>query len=366
VVVQLQIHKSSMPPNERADPRARARLRFRCVIPQPVRVPAARYSTTLRHCVYTKSRYAARRRADDRLELLPGGTPPPTPLEPHGNRADHHRLPRRLRQGGAAACRPRPRRPADACRAHPGQGRPRRDLAALGPGTDQGPAAADGRGGSVGAPGRRLRARPQRPPCDHLHRHGLREVARLPAPGAHRGSRGRHGLVHRAVEGPGGGPAPGHSRARSRRRPRGGGRRRHTRRRPRPGPVARQLPADQSRHAAPQRAAAAPPLGGVLPPAAVRDHRRVPPLRRRLRLAHGPDRAAATAGQRVPRPAESGPARRGPRGTGVHTLVRDGQPARPVRQGAHRPGRGGGDRGLLAPRPAHVRFLRTTADQAAR
>ena len=64
------------------------------------------------------------------------------------------------------------------------------------------------------------------------------------------------------------------------------------------GAVARQLPADQPGHGA-QRAAAEPrPLARLLPPPAGRDHRRVPRLPRRFRLARRPGAAQAAPRRR--------------------------------------------------------------------
>ncbi len=67
------------------------------------------------------------------------------------------------------------------------------------------------------------------------------------------------------------------------------------------GPRPRGVRPDQPRHAAPLAAARAPALVAVLRPAALRRHRRVPPLPRRLRRARRADRPPAAAGVRVVR-----------------------------------------------------------------
>ena len=132
--------------------------------------------------------------------------------------------------------------------------------------------------------------------------------------------------------------------ARHARRARGRRRRRHPARGADLGPRARQLPAHHPGHAASFAAAAARPLGRLLPPPGLRDRGRVPHLPRRVRLARRPGAAPAAAGQRASHISHYAPAR-----PGLHPLLGHDQRARDLRPAADRPRRGGGHR-RTAPR----------------
>ena len=121
------------------------------------------------------------------------------------------------------------------------------------------------------------------------------------------------------------------------------------------GTPVRQLRPDQPRHAAPRDSAVPPPL--VLLPArpALRRHRRVPHLPRRLRLACRPGAAPAPPPLRPLRRRSGLPARLGHRGA-----------ARGGRGPSHRSSRPGGRRRRLAPRRNGLRPVGATADRAAR
>ena len=158
-------------------------------------------------------------------------------------------------------------------------------------------AAWTGRGGT--------RSRPPTPPTHGQprgarHRHRLRQVAGLPAAGAHGAAREpraarrarRHRAVRRADQGARPGPArrPGRARAR---RPGDHPRRRQPAGAARLDPRPRGVRPDQPRHAAPLAAARPRPLGVVLRVAALRRGRRVPPLPRRVRRPRLPRAAPA-------------------------------------------------------------------------
>lgn len=143
----------------------------------------------------------------------------------------------------------------------------------------------------VGAPGRGGRARPRRPVCDHRHRHRVREIAGLPAAGRRGDLRGRRGRPPRgdgplplADEGPRRRPAARAPLPPSHARPGRHLRRRHPARRADVGPAARQLRADQPRHAAQVAPSRAYALVVVPPPPPVCGHRRGPRVSRRIRV----------------------------------------------------------------------------------
>ena len=152
-------------------------------------------------------------------------------------------------------------------------GRPARGLARLGPGRAD--RSTDGRRhhGPVGPSGRGGRSRPIRAKHHNLDRHGVGQIARLPAArtGWHPGR--RHRSLSRAYEGTGRRsaeadpltrPGPGQGRC---------SRRRHAMDGADQGPVACELPADHAGHAAPVAAAQPFPVERVPPATAVR-HRR--------------------------------------------------------------------------------------------
>ncbi len=182
------------------------------------------------------------------------------------------------------------------------------------------------------------------------NRHGLGQVARLPAAGAlgHRGQRGRdrapaatpcctcrrrrRSRTTSSVRCPGL-DVPGVRADDVRRRldPRGA----------RLGAQPRELPAHQPRHAAPHDAAGARALGGVLGVAPLRRRRRVPPLPRRLRRARRADPPAAAAGRGALRRESDVRARVGDGGrAGRHREPADRRAGRGGRPStAHRAGR---------------------------
>ena len=160
---------------------------------------------------------------------------------------------------------------------------------------------------AVEPPGRRRRAGLAGPAHRRRHRHGLRQVARLPAADACRRSR-------RASTGPGARgdtvlylsptKALAHDQLGAmaglgdRRGPRDDVRRRLVARGARLDPQPRQLRADQPRHGAPHDAAQPRALVAVLGIAALRRGRRVPPLSRGLRRPRRADPAPAAPGRR--------------------------------------------------------------------
>ena len=300
----------------------------------------ARHSTTLRCHVYTISCCHGIRLADDTLKTYA-----------HRRPADSRNPPGRLRArgpAGGAACRGTcaPRAHTRADRANPPPGRKlfapevAAALAARGiasPWTHQAQAAALARAGT---------------PRDHRHTGRVGQVGGLPGRRAVRGARRRHRALHRAHQGTRRRPAQGGPRPGGARRPRHLLRRRLHGRRARLGAVARQLPADQPGHAA-QRAAAEPrPLARLLPPPAGGDHRRVPRLPRRFRLARRAGAAPAAPRRRPPRArgATAVPAR-----SPSSSWLRRRSPTRKTARGTHRAGRGRGDRGRLAPGAGHLR-----------
>ena len=160
---------------------------------------------------------------------------------------------------------------------------------------------------AVEPPGRGRRAGLARPAHRRRDRHGVGQVAGLPAAGPVR-DRGEHrrarrrgdtvlylsptkALAHDQLAAMAGLGVPGVRADDVRRRldPRGA----------RLGSQPRQLRADQPRHAAPHDAARPRALGAVLGVAAVRRGRRVPPLPRGLRRARGADPAPAAPGRRA-------------------------------------------------------------------
>ncbi len=215
------------------------------------------------------------------------------------------------------------------------------------------------RAAAVAAPGRRRRARQVRAQRDHRHRHRVRQVARLPAARADRGAGGRHRPVHLADQGPGRRPAAAGAVAGHTWRAGRGGGRRHPGRRAVLGPGPCRLPAHHAGHAAPHPAAAARPLGRLLPAAAVRDRRRVPRIPGRVRLARGARAAPAAAGRRASR-------RQRRRRPGLPAGLGHDQRAGPLCPAAHRARRRGGHRGRRAARPDDLLPVGAAADRAAR
>ena len=192
--------------------------------------------------------------------------------------------------------------------------------------------------GPLDPPGTGGGARAGRAECDPRYSRRLRQVGRLPGGGAVGGARRRHRALHRADQGARRRSAEGGPRPRGARRPRHLLRRRRHDRGAGLGAVPRQLSADKPGHD-PQRAAAEPPsLARLPPPSAGGDHRRVPRLPRRLRLARRPGAAQA--------PPRRGPPRRSRQPPGARLHPRLGHDRRPgrLRQAAHRPGRDRGDR----------------------
>ena len=140
---------------------------------------------------------------------------------------------------------------------------------------------------ALAAPGRGSRARLGRGLGGDRHRHGVGQVAGLPAADAVGGA-GRHqvtGAVPVPHQGAGRRPAPGADGTGPARRPGGHPGRRHPVRGAGLDPPARQRGAVQPRPAAPDAAAPAPAVLQLPAPAAVRGDRRVPPLPRPVRLA---------------------------------------------------------------------------------
>ena len=213
---------------------------------------------------------------------------------------------------------------------------------------------------SVESPGPGRGPRPGRPERDHLHRRGVRQVARLPAARPRRGARRRHCALRHADQGPRRRSARVGPLARPARRAGGHLRRRLDLRRADLGAQPRQVPADHPGHAAPGAAARAYPLVGVLQPAAPGGDRRMPRLPGSVRLARGPRAAAAAPGGGAPRPAGRAAA------PGLRARLRHGRGAWRLRPAADRAGRRGGDRGRLAARAAGLRPVGTAADRGPR
>ena len=137
------------------------------------------------------------------------------------------------------------------------------------------------------------------------HRHGLGEVARLPAAGADRDPgrprTARAARLEHPLPGAHQGARPGPARLDRRARPRRPGR--DPRRRQHPGTARldarpRRVRPHQPRHAAPLAAPDPRPVGAVLRDRRLRRRRRVPPLPRRVRRPRRPGAATAPAGVR--------------------------------------------------------------------
>ncbi len=205
--------------------------------------------------------------------------------------------------------------------------------------------------GAVATPGGCRRGRARRPSRRARHRHGVRQVARLPAahprkhPEEPRRTRGTR--IHRALPG-------SHEGARARPdgrppRARHGRAGVHPRRRQPVGaarldPRPRRVRPDQPRHAAPLAAARAQPVGRLPRIARLCRGRRVPPLPRGLRRPRVPCVAAAAASLRAVRRTPDVRARVGHDGrSGGHRRTPDwsGRLARHRRRFAPRPGRPG-------------------------
>ncbi len=210
------------------------------------------------------------------------------------------------------------------------------------------------------SPGDGRGPRPGRPERDHLHRRGVGQVARLPATRAHLGAGGRHRALCHAHQGARGRPARVDPLARPARGAGGHLRRRLDLRRAGLGAQPCQVPADHPGHAAPRAAARAQALVGVLQQAALRDHRRVPRLPGRLRLACGPRAAPAPPGRSASRPAGW------PAAPGLRARLRHGRDAGCLRPAAHRARRRGSDRGRLTARAACLRAVGAAADRCPR
>ncbi len=244
-----------------------------------------RRRSSLRHSFHARVRPTPR----------PPERPPRAAGSGRGHRGD--RTPRRRARAGRPAAPPRGA--AASCRR-------RGALARLGR-TGRGRCLrSPGSGGTVAAPGDGRRRGARRPARRAVDRHRVRQVAGLPAPGAHgdpvgagspRAAR-RRGALPRADQGPGPGPArlpPGPGPRRAGDHPRRGQQSRAAGL----GARLRRVPPDQPRHAAPLDAAGAPSVGAVLVEPPVRRRRRVPPLPRRLRGARRPGPAPVAAGRRA-------------------------------------------------------------------
>ncbi len=260
-----------------------------------------------------------------------------------------HAVVRRVPFGGRPARpalgRPRSRRSPDPCRAGAGARGTDPSVAGLGRRRRASRLRRPRRPGAVGPPGRGRGGRVGGAARDRVDRHGVRQVARLPAAGPERGSRRtrpartprrRHALP-RPDEGPGPRPAVVVARA----RPVDSCldlRRRQQSRRARLGSRPRRVRADQPRHAAPLDPPRARALGRVPLLAALRRDRRVPLLPRRLRRARRPRAAPPAPGVRVVR-----------RPPDVRARLRHHRRAGPDGLAHHRPRRRRGDRRRLAP-----------------